>query len=78
MSWAPSIIDEDNDEDEPELMVAVTYKEKAEVFSVNTVIRGHGNNCLLKDVVYGRKSVIDGHMKVRNSEFLFYLFYSKF
>ena len=67
VSWAPSIIDEDNDEDEPELMVAVTYKDKADVFSINTIIERHGNNCLLKDVVFGRKSVSDGHTKVRNS-----------
>ncbi len=64
MSWAPIIIDEENEDEEHELIVAVSRRESAEVYSVNTIIRNYGSQCSVTDIEEGLKRIENGHTKV--------------
>lgn len=66
VAWAPSIVDDESDsEEDPELILAVTHNEKAEVLSLGTIVQEHGNKCLIDEITTGRQVIANGHSKVR-------------
>ena len=65
VSWAPSMLDDASDEEEtPDLILAITHKEKAEVLSIRTILEQSEDSCLIEDIKHGRKVIHNGHTKV--------------
>ncbi len=68
VSWAPILVDEDGDDEEQELMVAVSYKGNASVLSLNTIIKSLGSHCSFDDIEDGIKRIENGHAKVNSND----------
>ena len=65
VKWAPSMFDDANDEDEnTDLILAITHNEKAEVLSLRTILEQHGNEGTLELISHGKKTIHNGHEKV--------------
>eukprot|EP00794_Sanderia_malayensis_P018597 gene18597-20463_t len=63
VSWAPMLYEEDHDDDEHELIVAVSRGESAEVYSVNTILSEYGSHCDAAHIEKGMKQIQNGHTK---------------
>lgn len=64
VKWAPSMFDDANDDDEnTDLILAITHNEKAEVLSIRTILEQHGNEGTLEDIFHGKKTIHNGHGK---------------
>ena len=55
---------EDNDEEDIDLIVAVSHNEAVAVFSINTIIKHYGDHCSVDDIEKGVKIIDNGHTKV--------------